>query len=344
MSAGQGGPPPPAAVMQMMMGAWTAQTISAVTRLHVPELLHKHGPLTARELTETHGVDARPDFLERALRVCASVGVFTEAADGRFGPTPLSEVLTPESPASVNAFVELIGGRWWKLIGALPEALRTGQSPAQALTGREPWTAGDADREEQFGRAMRSRVESTRGVLEHYDFTRARTVVDVGGGFGHLALAILQRYPGVRATVLDRPDVIAIARRHAAHEDAGVLERLTFVGGDMFVEVPPGDVYILKTIIHDWDDAHCVQVLQRCRAHLPADGRIVCADKVLPPMGDTGASGSKLLDMLMMVSLPGKERTEAEWRALYERAGLRVASIIVVNPRSGESLVEGVAA
>jgi len=130
--------------MQMMMGAWTAQTISAVT--------------------ETHGVDAKPDFLERALRVCASVGVFTEAADGRFGPTPLSEVLTPESPASVNAFVELIGGRWWKLIGALPEALQTGQSQAQALTGREPWTAGEADREEQFGRAMRSRVESTRGA------------------------------------------------------------------------------------------------------------------------------------------------------------------------------------
>jgi len=169
-------------------------------------------------------------------------------------------------------------------------------------------------------------------------------VVDVGGGFGHLALAILQRHPRVRATVLDLPDVIAVARRHAEHEDAGVLARLTFVGGDMFAEVPAGDVYVLKTVIHDWDDAHCVQVLQRCRARLPADGRIICADKVLPPMGDTGASGSKLLDMLMMVSLPGKERTEAEWRALYERAGLRVASITVVNPRSGESIVEGIAA
>jgi len=330
--------------MQMMMGAWTAQTISAVTRLRVPELLDKHGPLTARELTETYGVDAKPDFLERALRVCASVGVFTEAADGRFGPTPLSEVLTPDSPASVNAFVELIGGPWWKLIGALPEALRTGQNQTRAQAGREPWEPRDVDREERFGRAMKSQVESTRGVLEHYDFARARMVVDVGGGFGHLAMAILRRCPSVRATVLDLPDVIAIARRHAAHEDAGVLARLTFIGGDMFADVPPGDVYVLKTVIHDWDDARCVQVLDRCRARLPAGGRIICADKVLPPMGDTGASGSKLLDMLMMVSLPGKERTEVEWRALYEQAGLRVASIIVVNPRSGESLVEGVTA
>jgi hypothetical protein len=330
--------------MQMMMGAWTAQTISAVTCLRVPELVHAHGPLTARQLTEAHGVDAKPELLERALRVCASVGVFTEGADGRFGPTPLSEVLTPDSPASVRAFVELIGGPWWKLIGALPEALRTGQNQTKAQTGREPWEARDADREEQFGRAMKSRVESTRGVLEHCDFSRACTLVDVGGGFGHLALAVLQRYPHVHATVLDLPDVIAIARRHAAREDAGVLARLTFVAGDMFAEVPPGDVYVLKTVIHDWDDDRCVQVLRNCRARLPADGRIVCVDKVLPPMGDSSATGAKLLDMLMLVSPPGKERTEAEWRALFERAGLRVASLTAINPRSADCVVEGVAA
>jgi hypothetical protein len=98
---------------------------------------------------------------------------------------------------------------------------------------------------------------------------------------------------------------------------------------------------MLKTIIHDWDDARCVRVLGNCRARLPENGRAVCADKILPPMGDTGASGSKLLDMLMMVSLPGKERTEAEWRALYAAAGLAMTSITVVNPRSGESLIEG---
>jgi predicted O-methyltransferase YrrM len=338
------GPPPAAVVMQMMTGAWTAQVISTVTCLRVPELLHKHGPLTARQLTAEHGVDAQPEFLERALRVCASVGVLTESADGRFGPTLLSEVLTPEAPASVRAFVELIGGRWWRLMGALPEALRTGQNQTKAQTGREPWAAGDTDRQEQFQRAMRSRVQDTRGVLDQCDFAGARTIVDVGGGLGHLALAILQRYPQATAIVLDRPDVVALAQRHAAEEERGVLERLTFVGGDMFVEVPPGDVYVLKTIIHDWDDARCVQVLRNCRARLPADGRVVCVDKVLPPMGDTGAAGAKLLDMLMMVSLPGKERTGAEWRALYAQAGLRVTTITTINPRSADCIIEGVAA
>jgi SAM-dependent methyltransferase len=337
-------PPPPAAVMQMMMAAWTAQVISAVTCLRVPELLAKHGSLTARQLTETHGVDARPEFLERALRVCASVGILTEAADGRFGPTPLSAVLTPESPDSVRAFVELIGGRWWKLMGALPEALRTGQNQTKAQTGREPWESSDANRQEQFGRAMKSRVQDTRGVLEHYDFSRAHTVVDVGGGFGHLALAILQRHPRVKAIVLDLPDVVALAQRHAMAEDPAVLERLTFVGGDMFADVPNGDVYVLKTVIHDWDDARCVQVLRNCRVRLPADGRVLCVDKVLPPLGDTSAAGAKLLDMLMMVSLPGKERTEAEWRAIFEQAGLRLVAITAINPRSAECLVEGVAA
>jgi hypothetical protein len=328
--------------MEMMMAAWASQTIAAVTRLGVPDLVGKHGPLTARQLTGDHGVDARPDFLERALRACASVGVFTEAPDGRFGPTPLSAVLTRDAPGSVRDFVELIGGRWWQLFGALPDALRTGRNQSKAVTGREPWEPTDARRTEQFGRAMTSGVESMRGVLEHHDFSRARTVVDVGGGFGRLAIAILQGYPHLRASVLERPDVVAIAERYAADEDAAVRARLSFVSGDMFTDVPPGDVYVLRRIIHDWDDQHVLRVLRNCRARLPEDGRLLCVDNVLPPLGDTGCSGTKLLDMLMMVSLPGKERTEPEWRALYEAAGLAVRSITRINPRSGESIVEGV--
>ena len=109
----------------------------------------------------------------------------------------------------------------------------------------------------------------------------------------------------------------------------------------MFSEVPAGDVYVLRRIIHDWDDAHGIRVLGNCRARVPTDGRIVCMDNVLPPMGDTGCSSAKFLDMLMMVSLPGKERTEAEWRSLYDAAGLRVERIVAVNPRSGESIIEG---
>jgi hypothetical protein len=191
---------------------------------------------------------------------------------------------------------------------------------------------------------MKSRVESTRGALQHGDFARARQVVDVGGGFGHLAIAILQSHPAAAATVLDLPDVVAIAERHAAAEDPNVRARLAFVGGDMFVDVPPGDTYVLKSIIHDWDDQRCIRVLKNCVAMMPAEGRVLCVDRVLPPLGDTTAAGAKLLDMLMMVSLPGHERTEAEWRSLYSQAGLRLAAITPINPRSAEALIEGVRA
>jgi hypothetical protein len=239
----------------------------------------------------------------------------------------------------VKDFVDLIGGRWWGLIGGLSHTLRAGQEPPRAVP--EP---PDAERTERFGRAMRSRRQSTQLVLEHGDFSQARTLVDVGGGFGHLAMALLARYPALRATVLDLPHVVAAAARHAAEEDPDVLARLSFVGGDMFRDLPSADTYVLRAIVHDWDDASVLRVLGHCRAGLAAGGRVVCVDNVLPPLGDTGCSGTKFLDMLMMVSLPGKERTEAEWRSLYERAGLRVTSIGAINPRSGESLIEGVTA
>jgi hypothetical protein len=327
--------------MQMMMGAWAAQTIAAVTRLDVPDLLHKHGPLTAGQLTGDHGVAAEAAFLHRALRACASVGVFSEDAAGRFGSTPLSETLTTGSPASVRRFVELIGGRWWGLFGALPDALRTGRDQAGSGAGHDPWQS-DAAHRKRFAEAMKSRVDSVRGVLAHVDLSTARTVVDVGGSLGHLSIALLERYPDLRATVLDLPEMIVLAEEDGSAVDASVRERLTFVSGDMFVDVPPGDTYVLKAIVHDWDDERAIRVLQHCRRHVPSDGRVLCVDNVLPPLGDAGCSGTKLLDMLMMVSLPGRERTEVEWRALYDAAGLAVRSIMVVNARSGESIVEGV--
>ena len=327
--------------MQMLMGAWLAQTIAAVAGLGVADLLQRRGPLTARALVEEHGVDARPDFLQRALRACASAGVVTEDADGRFGPTALSEVLTVDSAASVRRFAELIGGRWWPLFGGLPESLRT-----DAPTPSAP-PASDGERvahHERFGQAMRSRVDSTRGVLAHGDFAAARTLVDVGGGLGHLAIALLRSHPHLRAIVLDLPEVIALAERAAAAEPAEVRARLSLLAGDMFAEVPAADTYLLKAIVHDWDDERSRRVLANCRARLAAGGRVLCVDNVLPPLGDTGAGGAKLLDMLMMVSLPGKERTAAEWHALFAAAGLRVESIRAINPRSAESLVVGVPA
>ncbi len=341
------GPPPEAIIMQMLMGAWVSRVISSVTRLDVPDLLQKHGPQSARELVESQGVNACAEFLERALRACASIGVFTEDADGRFGINALSEVLTRDSPASVKKIVVgLMEDTNWKLWGGLPDALRTGQSQAKPQLGMEMWDYFGAHPEEMeaFGEAMKSNsLHSMRGVLEHCDFSGTGTLVDVGGGLGHLAIALLQRYPHLRASVLDLPDLTPVAERHAAEEDPEIRERLRFVGGDMFVEVPPADAYLLKHIIHDWDDSSCIGLLQNCRNRMQGDGRIFCIDAVLPPMGNTGGAAAKLLDLNMMVALTGKERTEAQWRSLYDAAGLEVVSITPLQQPPGTStgIIEG---
>jgi hypothetical protein len=325
--------------MRLMTGAWVAQAIASVTRLNVPDLLQQHGAQSARELCARHGVDAKPEFLERALRACASVGVFSEDAQGRFGPTALSEALTLDSPGSAKRFAELIGGRWWQSWGALGEALRTGQ--AQADEPQSGWASDDPAQIEVFGEAMKSRLAGVRGLLERCDLSGSRRLVDVGGGFGHMASFLLARHPGLRATVLDLPAVIAVAERRAASEAGDVRARLEFAGGDMFADVPQGDAYLLSGILHDWDDGRCLRVLRNCRTRIARGGRIFAIDSVLPPLGDTSATSAKLLDLLMMVSLPGKERTEAEWRALYDGAGLEIVSITTLDPQSRSSLVEG---
>jgi hypothetical protein len=324
--------------MQMAMAAWTSQAISTLARLGVPGLLSTHGPLTAHELAEAHHVAARPDLLERVLRACASVGIVTESADGRFGPTALSAVLVKGAPGSVRAFVELIGSDWWQLFAGLEATVRTGRAPEAPP---EPRDERDV---EQFAEAMKSRVESTRGVVEHADLAGVLTLVDVGGCLGHVAIALLRRHPHLRACVLDLPEVIAVAERRAAAEAAGVRDRLSYVAGDMLADVPAGDAYLVKTLMHDLDDDRCLRLLRNCRTRLAPGGRILGVDNVLPPMGDTGASGTKLLDLLMMLGPGGKERTEAEWRALYAAAGLRVTAIAPIHPRSVEHLIEGVPA
>ncbi len=339
--------PPQAVVMQMVMGAWVSQTISSITRLGIPDLVQQHGPLTAAELTTAHAVEARPDFLERALRACASVGIFTEDADGRFGPTPLSGVLTADSPVSVKKLTEVFGGTWWKVWTGLPEALASGQPQAKAQLGMEYWDYCKANPKEMedFGEAMKSNsLNSMNGVLEHCDFAGIGTVVDVGGGFGHLALALLARYPDLHGVVLDVPDLSPIAQKHAASEPDDVVRRLRFQGGDMFEDVPEGQVYVLKHIIHDWDDARCIQLLQHCHTRMQDPGRLICVDAVLPPMGDTGSPPAKFLDIDMMVFIPGKERTAAQWRALYAAAGFRVESITPLIDNFGASIVQGVKA
>lgn len=336
--------PPEAIVMQMVMGAWVTQTISAVTRLDIPDLLREHGPKTALELTDGLGVAAKPELLERVLRACASVGIFTEDAEGRFGATPLSDVLTASSPVSIKKLTEIFGASWWKVWGGLEAAVRTGESQPKALFGMGYWDyqRSNPKEMEDFGEAMKSNsLTSMRGVLEHCDFSDVRKVVDVGGGFGHLVVALLKKYRELRGVVVEVPDLVPIAEKHLRGEDEDVNRRLEFVGGDMFEKVPAADAFILKHIIHDWGDTRCMQLLRNCSRSMQGDGRVVCVDTVLPPMGDTTGTPAKFLDVDMLVFDMGKERTEKQWQELYAAAGFRITSITPLWDNFGTSIVEG---
>ena len=333
-------------MMQMVMGGWVAKVITDTSRLGVPDLVKAAGPLTAAEMV-SRGIAANSGALERALRVVAALGIFTEDAQGRFGPTPLSEVLTSDSPVSVKKLVDIMGGTWAEMFVGLIDAIKTGQPQARKRLGLDFWDYLKANpREmEDFGEAMKANsIASQMGVVAKVDFSASKHVVDVGGGFGHLAVALLEKYPVLRATVIDMPALIPIARLRFPVKDRQVAARITYVGGDIFESVPEADTYIMKHIIHDWEDEKCVRLLENCRRSMQGDGRVIAVDTILPPMGNTEAVTSKLLDVAMLVFITGKERTLSQWEDLYRAAGLRIAKVTEFAANWEMNAIEGVKA
>jgi len=335
--------PPQAVVMQMVTGGYVARVLSEISRLGIPDILQKAGPLSAAALV-SDGVDADVSTLERVMRLCSSVGLFTEDAEGRFGATPLSEVLTSDARGSVKVLAEEMGGTWMQSWMRLGEALRTGEPQMRPLFGMEWWDYLKANPKEmeRFAEAMKSNsLNSLRGVLDHCDFAQTHTIVDVGGGLGQLAVALLERYPHLHGVLVDLPDVVALARARLSPMPA-IASRLECVGGDMFESVPRGDAYVLKHIIHDWNDDRCVRLLRNCREQMNGNGRIFCVDTVLPPMGDTSAAAGKVLDIMVLLAIGGRERTRDQWEALYGAAGFRISRITPLQDNFGTSIVEGV--
>jgi hypothetical protein len=336
--------PPQAVVMQMATGAWVTKVISEVTRLDVPDLLKQHGAMNATEMV-TGGIQAVPDALERLLRACASLGLFTEDAQGKFGPTELSEVLTSDSPASVKKLVEAMGGPWYNGWAELLESIKTGKAQVKKVFGMEWWDYLNANPKEleAFGEAMKSNsLNSLRGVLENCDFQGVEKIADIGGGFGHLAVALLEKYPSLQAVVMDVPDLIPLAQERYPVQDPAIASRLEYVAGDMFDSVPAANVYIMKHIIHDWEDERCIRLLRNCHQSMQGEGRVICVDSVLPPMGNVTGTPAKLLDINMLVFIAGKERTEDQWHHLYRAAGFEIQSITPIHDNFGTSIVDGV--
>ncbi len=276
------------------------------------------------------------------LRALAGLGLFAEEGEGRFRLTALGEPLRAGVPGSVRGYAVLVGEPMvWRSWGGILHSLRTGQPAFDHAFGAPlfEYLAAHPEEARVFDEAMTGRsAAEIAAVLAAYDFSGAGTVVDVGGGQGALLAAVLEADPRARGVLFDRPHVVAAARARLA--TAGLVPaRCHLVEGDFFGAVPPGgDLYVLKRIIHDWDDGRARSILRNCRAAVPEAGRLLLVELVVPP-GDE-PSDAKLLDLLMLVYAGGRERTEAEYRDLLASAGFGLTR--VVPTASCVSVVEAV--
>jgi hypothetical protein len=337
---------PQAEMRSLIAGYWVSRLIYVAARLGLADLL-KDGPRTAEDLASHAGVNATA--LYRMLRTLASYGVVTETRGRRFKLTSLGSTLRSDVPASMHGFaLFLIGSPVWNAWEDLEYSVRTGQLPFDRLYGVPFYEYLNQHPENLkiFGEAMTSlsgteNPEFVRAFQVIQRRARVRTVVDVGGGFGSLLALLLQRNARLKGTLFDLPSVIERARRDRHLTASRVASRCEFAVGDMFDAVPRGgDAYVMKYILHNWDDEHCVRLLSNCRDAMNAGGRVLVADAVVLPVEKP--DWGKLLDIQMMVVVPGKERTKEEFAALFERAGLELTRVIPTD--CPLSLIEGVAA
>jgi hypothetical protein len=250
-----------------------------------------------------------PDTLQRLLRALASDGIFAEAEPGVFENTEASEVL--RAGGGWDDFAHLFGGAWHRTAGELDA---TGDPPFPRIFGTDfwDWLAQHPEEREAFDRAMEQGWERRVERLAAADWRGDETVVDVGGGNGSLLVQLLRRRPGLRGIVLDLPET-------NRDEDELAGAGVEFVAGDFFDGVPSGDVYILSTILHDWDDQRAAAILRTIQAAAPRDARLLVVESVVQPGNEP--DGAKWLDLLMLALFAGRERSEEQWRALLDAGG-----------------------
>lgn len=292
-------------VWNLLRGPLTARVLGIVAELDVAGRLAA-GSRPVSELAAETGAD--PDALYRFLRALASDGVFAEEAPGVFRNTPASELLA--GGQGWNAFAQLFGDVFYRGVGEL-DASGEASFPAALNTDFWSWLAEHPEQRALFDLAMEQGKEQRVERLAPIEWRGDETVVDVGGGNGSLLAALLERQPGLRGVVYDLPETV--------RDEAALGERIEFVAGDFFEQVPEGDVYVLSTILHDWDDDHATRILETIRAAATPDSRLLVIDSVVPPGNEPG--GGKWLDILMLALARGKERDERQWRELLAAGG-----------------------
>ncbi|MBA2731981.1 MAG: methyltransferase [Acidobacteria bacterium] len=329
-------PPPDAILMQMLFGALMQRSIGVVAKLGIADLLAEK-PQTADELaaqTQTHAPS-----LYRVLRTLASAGVFAEIADQKFELTPIAALLRKGALNSIRDFAVMMDEDWiWQAWGALAYSVKTGGVAHEKVQGMSSFEFFQQNKE--AGRVFNSAMTNfTRAVLpavvEAYDFSGVGKLVDIAGGHGLLLAGILKANPQTQGVLFDLPFVIEGAGELLAKE--GVSDRVELAPGDFFESIPAGaDAYMMKHIIHDWDNEHSIKILQNVRSAMNENGKILIIEMVVPEGNEP--SPAKALDLLMLVMEGGRERTRDEYQRLLEASGLRLSRI--VPTKSPYSVIE----
>jgi hypothetical protein len=302
---------PESQLWDLLRGALGSRTLAVVSELGIADQLTE-GPRPVAELARDTVAD--PDTLYRMLRALASDGVFAEEATGIFRNTPASEQL--RRGGGWDDFARLFGGVWYRAVAGLDH--QGGASfPRDFGTDFWSWLADHPEERASFDRAMQQGSERRIERLAALDWRGDETVVDVGGGNGTLLKQLLEVQPGLRGIVFDLPETV--------RDEAALGERITFVEGSFFERVPAGDAYILSTILHDWDDESAAAILRTIRKAAPPDARLLVIETILPE--DNEPNGAKWLDLLMLALFAGKERTDAQWRALFADGGFEPVSM-----------------
>jgi O-methyltransferase domain/Dimerisation domain len=335
-------PPPFVALFQMVTGYYISQAIYVAATLGIADRL-TDGPRSYDELAHATGTHA--PSLHRLMRLLVSAGVFVEQGDGHFALTPIGAYLQMETPGSLRAVaLQYTGPLHQQAWSALLHSVQMGETAFDHLFGMGlfPYLAHHPEEAAIFNAAMTAfSTQVATAVVAAYDFSPFGTIVDVGGGQGALLRAILHATPTARGVLFDLPQVVTGAKEPI--EAAGLAERCTVVGGDFFASVPSGgDAYILSGVIHDWDDERSIAILNNCHCVMSSQGKLLLVEAVVPTRIDRSVPSQFSVrgDINMLVHTGGRNRTEAEFRALFEAARFTLTRII---PTQGSArILEGV--
>ena len=295
---------PELTIWEVLRGALATRALGIVAGLRIPQALAT-GPRPIEDLARESGADA--DALHRLLRALASEGIFAEEERGVFRNTAASELLLT---SGWDDFAVLFGGVWYRAVERL-DASGKAVFPDVFGTDFWAWLAEHPEERARFDRAMAQGSDTRIERLETIEWRSGETIIDVGGGNGSLLAELLKPHPDLHGIVFDLPET--------TRDESLFGDGLEFVAGSFFERVPEGDVYLLATILHDWDDESATKILRTIRAAAPRHARLVILDAVVPPGNEP--FGPKWLDLLMLTLFAGRERDEEQWRALLADGG-----------------------